>query len=75
MSDGPMPDDFRAKVFRDRAHNGDWRVEKLDKGESIEIAIFSGRGRLARRRTSLRADRPVRNPRQQSTKLGRLLRT
>jgi hypothetical protein len=43
MSDGPGPDDFRAKVFRDREHTGDWRVEKLDDdGESIEIAIFSG---------------------------------
>jgi hypothetical protein len=44
MNDGPSPDDFRAKVFRDRAHTEDWRVEKLDDdGESIEIAIFSGR--------------------------------
>jgi hypothetical protein len=43
MSDGPTPDDFRAKVFRDREHIGDWRVEKLlDDGESSEIAIFSG---------------------------------
>jgi hypothetical protein len=42
MSGGPTPDDFRAKVFRDREHTGDWRVEKLDEdGESIEIAIFS----------------------------------
>ena len=40
---GPSPDDFRAKVFRDRIHPGDWRVEKLcEDGESIEIAIFSG---------------------------------
>ena len=40
---GPSPDDFRAKVFRDRVHIGDWRVEKLcEDGESIEIAIFSG---------------------------------
>jgi hypothetical protein len=40
---GPSPDDFRAKVFRDREHPGDWRVEKLDEdGESIEIARFSG---------------------------------
>ena len=43
MSDGPSPEDFRAKVFRDREHPGDWRVEKLDDdGESIEVAIFSG---------------------------------
>ncbi|MFL5266885.1 MAG: hypothetical protein ACJ8AH_09860, partial [Stellaceae bacterium] len=40
---GPSPDDFRAKVFRDREHPGDWRVEKLcEDGESIEVAIFSG---------------------------------
>jgi hypothetical protein len=25
MNDGPTPDDFRAKVFRDRKHTGDWR--------------------------------------------------
>ena len=30
MSGGPSPGDFRAKVFRDREHTGDWRVEKLD---------------------------------------------
>ena len=43
LSDGPTPDDFRAKVFRDREHTGDWRVEKLlDDGESSEVAIFSG---------------------------------
>jgi hypothetical protein len=40
---GPHPDDFRAKVFPDRKHPGDWRVEKQgEDGESIEIAIFSG---------------------------------
>jgi hypothetical protein len=38
----PAQDDFCAKVFRDREHVGDWRVEKLcDDGESIEVAIFS----------------------------------
>jgi hypothetical protein len=43
MSGGPTPDDFRAKVFRDREHTGDWRVEKLDDdGESSLVAIFSG---------------------------------
>jgi hypothetical protein len=43
MNDGPTPDDFRAKVFWDRKHAGDWRVEKLlDDGESSEIAVFSG---------------------------------
>ena len=35
MNDGPTPEDLRAKVFRDRKHTGDWRVEKLvDDGES-----------------------------------------
>src|SRR5258707_14942521 len=43
MSDRPTPDDFRGKVFRDREHIGDWRVEKLnDDGESYDVAIFSG---------------------------------
>jgi hypothetical protein len=53
---GPTPDDLRAKVFRDRAHPGDWRVEKLDEdGESIEIARFSGGD--ARQRAIRYADR------------------
>jgi hypothetical protein len=56
MSGGPSPDDFRAKVFRDREHTGDWRVEKLcEDGESIEVAIFSGRD--ARLRAIRYADR------------------
>jgi hypothetical protein len=43
MRDGPTPDDFRAKVFRDHEHPGDWRVEKLeDDGELILVATFSG---------------------------------
>jgi hypothetical protein len=43
VTDGPTPDDFRAKLFRDRVHTGDWRVEKLlEDGESSEVAIFSG---------------------------------
>jgi hypothetical protein len=43
LSDGPTPEDFRAKVFRDRVHTEDWRVEKLlEDGESSEVAIFSG---------------------------------
>jgi hypothetical protein len=41
--DGPSPDGFRAKLFRDREHTDDWRVEKLeDDGESIDVTIFSG---------------------------------
>jgi hypothetical protein len=56
MNDGPTPDDFRAKVFRDREHTGDWRIEKLlDDGESSEVAIFSGGD--ARRRATRYADR------------------
>jgi hypothetical protein len=43
MNDGPTPDDFRAKVFRDRVHTEDWRVEKLDDDGGIEVAIFSVR--------------------------------
>ena len=56
MNDGPSPEDFRAKLFRDREHNGDWRVEKLcDDGESIDVAIFSGGD--ARERAIRYADR------------------
>jgi hypothetical protein len=56
MNDGLTPDDFRAKVFRDRVHTGDWRVEKLDDdGESTQIAIFSGGD--ARQRAIRYADR------------------
>jgi hypothetical protein len=40
---GPTPEDFRAKLFRDRVNPGDWRVEKLcDDGESVAVAVFSG---------------------------------
>jgi hypothetical protein len=38
----PQPDHFRAKVFRDRLHSDDWRVEKEDEDGSTEIAVFSG---------------------------------
>ena len=55
MSDGPTPDDFRAKVFRDRKHTEDWRVEKMDEDGSSEIAIFSGPA--ARERAVRYADR------------------
>jgi hypothetical protein len=42
MNDGPTSDDFRARVFRDRKHTQDWRVEKLlDDGESSEVAILA----------------------------------
>jgi hypothetical protein len=55
MNDGPTPDDFRAKVFRDRVHTGDWRVEKLDDDGGSEVAIFSGGD--ARQRAIRYADR------------------
>ena len=55
MSDRPTPDDFRAKVFRDREHIGDWRVEKLNDDESYDVAIFSGA--QARERAIRYADR------------------
>jgi hypothetical protein len=44
MNDGPTPDDLRPKMFRDRVHPGDWRVEKMDEDGGSEIAIFSGPG-------------------------------
>jgi hypothetical protein len=52
---GPTADDFRAKVFRDREHSDDWRVEKLNDNETIEVAIFSGGD--ARQRAIRYADR------------------
>jgi hypothetical protein len=55
MSGGPTPDDFRAKLFRDRKQTGNWRVEKLDEDGTSEIAIFSGPG--ARERAIRYADR------------------
>jgi hypothetical protein len=55
MSDGPIADDFRAKVFRDREHSGNWRVEKMDDDGGFEVAIFSGED--ARQRAIRYADR------------------
>ena len=56
MSDGPSADDFRAKLFRDREHTGDWRVERVcEDGETIDVAIFSGGD--ARQRAIRYADR------------------
>ena len=48
-------DDLRAKVFRDREHQGDWRVEKMDEDGGIELALFSGGD--ARQRAISYADR------------------
>jgi hypothetical protein len=54
---GPSPTIFRAKVFRDREHTGNWRVERLcEDCESIKIAIFQ-------RRRCATARHPVRRPR------------
>jgi hypothetical protein len=39
---GASADDLRAKVFRDREHSGDWRVEKMNDEGGIELALFSG---------------------------------
>jgi hypothetical protein len=52
---GPTADDLRAKVFRDREHEGDWRVEKEDEDGGAEIALFSGGD--ARQRAISYADR------------------
>jgi hypothetical protein len=46
---------LRAKVFRDREHTRDWRVEKMDDDGGIEVALFSGSG--ARQRAISYADR------------------
>ena len=40
--------DLRAKVFRDRACRGDWRVEKMDEDGGYEVAVFSGGDARAR---------------------------
>src|SRR3954447_20611771 len=52
---GPTADDLRAKVFGDREHEGDWRVEKMDDDSGIELALFSGGD--ARQRAISYADR------------------
>jgi hypothetical protein len=52
---GTTADDLRAKVFRDREHSGDWRVEKMDEDGGIELALFSGGD--ARQRAISYADR------------------
>src|SRR3954471_23837545 len=53
--DNRTADDLRAKVFRDREHSGDWRVEKMDDDGGIELALFSGSD--ARQRAISYADR------------------
>src|SRR5205085_3689035 len=53
--DDRTADDLRAKVFRDREHAGDWRVEKMDDDGGIELALFSGGD--ARQRAISHADR------------------
>ena len=41
----PTDEDLRAKVFRDREHDGDWRVKLDNDGETIAVTgIFSGDG-------------------------------
>jgi hypothetical protein len=43
MSDGPVPDDLRAKVFKDRAVPGNWRVEKMDEDGGYDVVkVFAG---------------------------------
>jgi hypothetical protein len=34
-------DNLRAKVFRDREHLNDWRVEKMDEEGWYEVALFT----------------------------------
>ena len=50
---------MRAKLFRDREHTGDWRVEKMDEDGGYEIAMFSGGD--ARQRAIEYADRVYRD--------------
>lgn len=43
MSEGPTPEDFRAKVFADRETPGNWRVEKMDEDGGYEVVkVFTG---------------------------------
>ena len=43
MTNGPTPDDLRAKVFQDRDEPGKWRVEKMDEDGGYEVVkVFSG---------------------------------
>ena len=54
-TDGPTPDDLRAKVFEDRELPGDWRVKKVDTDGGTEVAVFGGPN--ARERALRYADR------------------
>jgi hypothetical protein len=39
----PNADDLRAKVFQDREHPSDWRVEKMDEDGRYEcVEVFAG---------------------------------
>ena len=43
LSDGPTPEDLRAKVFEDRETPGNWRVEKMDEDGGCEVVkVFTG---------------------------------
>jgi hypothetical protein len=37
------PDDTAPKLFEDREHKGDWRVEYQDDDGGCYVAVFSGR--------------------------------
>jgi len=43
MTNGPTPEDLRAKVFEDRETPGNWRVEKMDDDRGYQVVkMFTG---------------------------------
>lgn len=62
----PTIEDLRAKVFRDREREGDWRVEKMDDDGGIER--LNSRCSAAATRASGRSPMPTGNT-ASSTKL------
>jgi hypothetical protein len=43
MSDGPTPDNLRAKIFRDRAHSEDWR-SRSSTGQATGLPVYPENG-------------------------------
>jgi len=54
MTNGPTPEDLRAKVFEDRETPGNWRVEKMNEDGGYEVVkVFTGATHRAAHRCKL----------------------